>query len=144
MGTYRQTDRQTHGKPPIRVLMYDRKKRKIGLKRSAGACEQAGTVERLLHRRNPKNAKKRYPQTHRHTDTQTHGKPPIRVLMYRRNPKNAKKRSPQTDRQTHGKPPIRVLMHDRKKRKMGLKRSAGACEQAGWYRRRAVASSKSE
>merc|ERR1712071_305102 len=63
------TDRQTHGKPPIRVLMY---------------------------RRNPKNSKKRYPQTHTHT----HGKPPIRVLMYRRNPKNSKKRNPHTHRQT--------------------------------------------
>ena len=47
------------------------------LKRSAGAREWAGTVEVTLHRRNPKNAKKRYTQTDRHT----HGKPPIRVLM---------------------------------------------------------------
>merc|ERR1712055_852850 len=78
--TDRQTDRQTHGKPPIRVLMYKmKKKRKMGLKRSAGACEEAGTVEGLLHRRNPKNAKKR----NEHTHTQTDGKPPIRVLMYK-------------------------------------------------------------
>ena len=118
--------------------MYDRKKTKNGVEAVGGCMRVGGYRRKAVASSKSEKCEKALP-----TDTHTHGKPPIRVLMYRRNPKNAKKRSPQTDRQTNGKPPIRVLMYDRKKTKNGVE-AVGGCMRVGGYRRRAVASSKSE